>query len=47
VISEFVGSTTGISYLIIVSLATLNAADMFACLTVLSAVGMTLVSGSR
>ena len=44
VISEFVGSTTGMGYLIIVSLATLNAADMFASLTVLSVVGVTLVS---
>ena len=44
VISEFVGSTTGMGYLIIVSLSTLNAADMFASLTVLSAVGVTLVS---
>ena len=31
-------------YLIIVSLATLNAADMFASLSVLSVVGVTLVS---
>ena len=44
VISEFVGSTTGMGYLIIVSLATLNAGDMFASLTVLSLVGVTLVS---
>lgn len=44
VISEFVGSTTGMGYLIIVSLATLNAGDMFASLTVLSVVGVTLVS---
>ena len=44
VISEFVGSTTGMGYLIIVSLSTLNAGDMFASLTVLSAVGVTLVS---
>jgi len=44
VIAEFVGSTTGMGYLIIVSLATLNAGDMFAALTVLSIVGMILVS---
>ena len=44
VISEFVGSTTGMGYLIIVSLATLNAGDMFASLTVLSLVGVTLVT---
>jgi NitT/TauT family transport system permease protein len=44
VISEFVGSTTGMGYLIIVSLATLNAGDMFASLSVLSVVGVTLVS---
>lgn len=43
VISEFVGSTTGMGYLIIVSLATLNSADMFAALTVLSGIGVTLV----
>lgn len=44
VISEFVGSTTGMGYLIITSLATLNAADMFAALTVLSLVGVILVT---
>jgi NitT/TauT family transport system permease protein len=44
VISEFVGSTTGMGYLIITSLATLNAADMFAALTVLSFVGVVLVT---
>lgn len=44
VIAEFVGSTTGMGYLIIVSLATLNAGDMFAALTVLSLVGVTLVT---
>lgn len=44
VISEFVGSTTGMGYLIIVSLATSNATDMFASLAVLSMVGVILVS---
>ncbi|MBN9041357.1 MAG: ABC transporter permease [Rhizobiales bacterium 62-47] len=44
VIAEFVGSTTGMGYLIITSLATLNSADMFAALTVLSLVGVVLVS---
>lgn len=44
VISEFVGATTGMGYLIITSLATLNAADMFAALTVLSIVGVVLVT---
>lgn len=44
VIAEFVGSTTGMGYLIITSLATLNAADMFASLTVLSVVGVVLVT---
>jgi NitT/TauT family transport system permease protein len=43
VISEFVGSTTGVGYLMIVSLSTLNAAEMFAALTSLSIVGVVLV----
>jgi sulfonate transport system permease protein len=43
VLSEFVGSTTGMGYLIIVALSTLNSAEMFAALTVLSVVGVTLV----
>jgi NitT/TauT family transport system permease protein len=43
VIAEFVGSTTGIGYLMIVSLSTLNASEMFAALTALSAVGVALV----
>jgi NitT/TauT family transport system permease protein len=43
VISEFVGSTTGVGYLMIVSLSTLNAAEMFAALTSLSVVGVLLV----
>jgi NitT/TauT family transport system permease protein len=44
VISEFVGSTTGMGYLIIVSLSTSNATDMFASLTVLSIIGFILVT---
>jgi len=43
VISEFVGATTGIGYLMIVSLSTLNASEMFAALTALSVVGVALV----
>jgi NitT/TauT family transport system permease protein len=43
VLSEFVGSTTGMGYLIIVALSTLNSAEMFAALTILSVVGVTLV----
>jgi len=43
VIAEFVGANYGMGYLIIVSLAMLNAAEMFAALTVLSAVGLGLV----
>lgn len=45
VISEFVGSTTGMGYLIVTALATLNATDMFASITVLGIVGLVLVSG--
>jgi NitT/TauT family transport system permease protein len=44
VISEFVGSTTGMGYLIITSLATLNATDMFATIVTLSILGIVLVS---
>jgi NitT/TauT family transport system permease protein len=43
VLSEFVGSTTGMGYLIIVALSTLNSAEMFAALTVLSVMGVALV----
>ena len=43
VLAEFVGSTTGMGYLMITSLATLNATDMFAAVTLLSAVGVGLV----
>jgi NitT/TauT family transport system permease protein len=44
VIAEFVGSTTGMGYLIVTSLATMNATDMFATITVLGVIGLALVS---
>jgi NitT/TauT family transport system permease protein len=47
VISEFVGSTTGMGYLIITSLSTLNATDMFATITLLSLLGIVLVTAIR
>lgn len=43
VLAEFVGSTTGMGYLMITALATLNATDMFAAVTLLSLVGILLV----
>lgn len=43
VLAEFVGSTTGMGYLIITALATLNATDMFAAVILLSIVGIGLV----
>jgi NitT/TauT family transport system permease protein len=43
VLAEFVGSTTGMGYLMITALATLNATDMFASVTLLSLVGIGLV----
>ncbi|WMD19167.1 ABC transporter permease [Achromobacter seleniivolatilans] len=43
VLAEFVGSTTGMGYLMITALATLNATDMFAAVTLLSIVGIALV----
>ena len=45
VLAEFVGSTTGMGYLMITALATLNATDMFASVTLLSVVGIGLVYG--
>jgi NitT/TauT family transport system permease protein len=45
VLAEFVGSTTGMGYLMITALATLNATDMFAAVTLLSVVGIALVYG--
>lgn len=47
VLAEFVGSTVGMGYLIITSLSTLNATDMFSTITVLSALGVALVSAIR
>src|SRR5699024_9345358 len=44
VLAEFVGSTTGMGYLMISALATLNATDMFAAVILLSVVGIMLVS---
>lgn len=44
VICEFVGSTKGMGYLMITSLATLNSTDMFTAVVVLSAVGVALVT---
>ena len=44
VLAEFVGSTTGMGYLMITALATLNATDMFAAITLLSLVGVVLVA---
>ncbi|MEO6984253.1 MAG: ABC transporter permease [Paralcaligenes sp.] len=45
VLAEFVGSTTGMGYLMITALGTLNATDMFAAITLLSATGVILVYG--
>lgn len=47
VIAEFVGSTTGMGYLIITSLATMNSTEMFATITLLSLLGIVLVSTIR
>jgi len=47
VLAEFVGSTVGMGYLIITSLSTLNATDMFATITLLSVLGIVLVSAIR
>jgi len=44
VIAEFVGTTTGMGYLIVSSLSTLNANEMFAAITVLGLAGIGLVS---
>lgn len=43
VLSEFVGSPTGMGYLMIGSLAALNATDMFAAIFILSLAGLILV----
>jgi NitT/TauT family transport system permease protein len=47
VLAEFVGSTVGMGYLIISSLSTLNATDMFSTITLLSVLGIVLVSMIR
>jgi NitT/TauT family transport system permease protein len=44
VISEFVGSTTGMGYLITTALATMNATDMFATIAMLGIIGIVLVT---
>ena len=44
VLAEFVGSTTGMGYLMITAMATLNATDMFAAITLLSLMGICLVA---
>lgn len=44
VIAEFVGTTTGMGYLIVSALSTLNANEMFAAITVLGLSGIALVS---
>ncbi|MFG1426309.1 ABC transporter permease [Roseixanthobacter glucoisosaccharinicivorans] len=44
VIAEFVGTTTGMGYLIVSSLSTLNASEMFAAITVLGLSGICLVT---
>lgn len=43
VLSEFVGSNTGMGYVMILALAALNTTEMFAAITVLSLVGLVLV----
>jgi sulfonate transport system permease protein len=43
VIAEFVGASTGLGYIMIVALSTLNATDMFVALVVLGGVGVLLV----
>ena len=47
VLAEFVGSTVGMGYLIITSLSTLNATDMFSTITLLSVLGISLVTVIR
>jgi sulfonate transport system permease protein len=44
VIAEFVGTTTGMGYLIVTALSTLNATEMFAAITVLGLSGIALVA---
>lgn len=47
VLAEFVGNNTGMGYVMILALASLNGTDMFAAITVLSLVGLALVYGVR
>lgn len=47
VLAEFVGNNTGMGYVMILALASLNGTDMFAAITVLSVVGLALVYGVR
>jgi len=44
VIAEFVGTTTGMGYLIVTALSTLNATEMFAAIAVLGFSGIFLVA---
>ena len=44
VIAEFVGTTKGMGYLIVTALSTLNAAEMFAAITILGLSGLVLVA---
>jgi NitT/TauT family transport system permease protein len=47
VLSEFIGSPSGIGYLMVKALASLNASEMFAAISVLGFVGVGLVSIAR
>ena len=47
VLAEFVGSNTGMGYVMILALASLNGTDMFAAIAVISFVGLALVSAVR
>jgi NitT/TauT family transport system permease protein len=47
VLAEFVGNNTGMGYVMILALASLNGTDMFAAITVISIVGLALVSAVR
>jgi NitT/TauT family transport system permease protein len=44
VIAEFVGTTTGLGYLIVTALSTLDSTEMFAAITVLGMIGIALVA---
>jgi NitT/TauT family transport system permease protein len=47
VLAEFVGNNTGMGYVMILALASLNGTDMFAAIAVISIVGLALVSAVR